>query len=1546
MNGWLEATDANGCTATDEFEVNMMNVDQIIVEPVDICQGETTQLKAPPGFANYNWNTGESTQTIEVSPTDNFSYECVVSDGDCQQTIVFDVNVNEPDPFTLDNIFACENSIANANGPDGYDEYSWSYGGAQGKNLSFTATNDFTLELTAWKNGCAYTATSQVILVSPDKFDLKDKAICNGSSATYSVPSGWEEIQWSTGETSQSITLNPTQTTDYYVEVTDEYGCSYTDEFTVQVADFLSFDVADREICQGTQTNLFVQPGYSSYLWSTGQTTNEIEVSPLSDKTYTVTVTDANGCTGTQEAQVIVKDFIEFTLDNKEICPGEYTKIGINQSNDVYASYLWNDGSTTSEKSVSPSSTTNYTLTVEDDNGCQGQATAMVVVHDPDPISLDPITVCEDQEAQITAPVGNYTDHKWNGQDGTEQHTFTPSYHSTVNLSMRDQNGCRVTTSTNVYVNRKPRVNLSDQYLCKFEPTQIYLNQNYENIEWSDGTSGQSITLQALEDETVSVTVTDENGCQADETFQANVYDYTPISLDNQFVCQGEPVNISVDGNWVETHWSNGKSTSEITEYPVNTTDYSVLATDLNGCKVEASMTATVIDPEDFELPGIELCKNDTIQITAPAGQNYQWSTGETTQSIEYTANNSQLLSLKMVDQYGCEATAEKLAIVYPKPSLNLADGYTCKGNATTIKAAGGYTYQWSNGEISREIEVSPLEPTTYSVTITDGKGCTANASSFINVKDKPSLSLENHIVCPGEYITLDAGQGYYKYNWNNGVIGRYNTVQPTEDINYQVTVKDEFGCENIATSSILVNEVPTLEDQEIEVCQGDTITYQAETGFQSYQYSNGMSGQSISDVFSKYNKISLTATDANGCSRYGEIAITTLEKPSFNLPPNYYICQGQSKELSIIEGYRFYRWDDGVTGSTREVSPTTNTKYTVEVEDFKGCKTTKATTVNISTLNDIYLNDQMACFDDNLTFEIPDSAYKNITWSNGVLNTSKVNLKAKKDTIIKISVEDYYGCVDSAQASIFVNNDKDLNLEDIDVCKGETFTVIPGGVYDSYKWSTGHTSPVLTMKAKNDMRISLEVTDNQGCVKSDYFDVHVKQTPKIDFQRLDLCSNDSIVLGIPSKENHSYLWSTGDTTSLIKKAIYTDQQFILSATNNFTQCQLTDTLIVDIKEKSSLSLGNRFSEKGKDVILEIDNDSFENIQWSTGDTTKSIIVAPDSSTYYFCQAVDTSGCWVNDEILVYTSEGIYSAVQGDTTCPGENAYLKAARGFESYNWSTGETSSEIVVSNEKTTQYSVEITDRAGTKRKFNVRNVVKPGPTIPFGDTTVCPGSDLILTLSPGYSYQWSNGQTGNSAKWDSITNPFSYSVVAADNNECAREVNGFVDLFASSYKIKGLRETYSPGQALNLYLINSDKIQECHWDINGISYDKTEIQAYLYDAGKYEIKCEVIDKNGCSFTFIDSTTVSQKTDIPTYKNEYLFIYPNPTSDLLNIEVGDIKGYYTIDIISASGKSLMQEKSLKDNHSIDISSLPKGIYTLQVQTSNNIYNKLIIKN
>ncbi|MBL0073890.1 MAG: hypothetical protein IPP34_19640 [Bacteroidetes bacterium] len=329
-----------------------------------VCAGGSSVLDAGPGFASYLWSNGASTQTISVATTNTYTVT-VTNAGGCPDTdaFVFTVNPN-PNPVISGQTSICSGTSASLDAGL-YVSYLWNTGSTSNP-LSTGSPGVYTVTVTN-ANGCTGTDTDTVAVNSNPSATITPQAIaiCAGQSTTLTANAGFNYL-WSTGATTQSISINNNST--YTVTITNTAGCSDSASINITVNPVPTPTLqGDTTVCSGDTYALTVPPpGYSSYLWSNGGTTNSIV--PSTTGYYAVTVTNASGCTATIGTNFFLYSRPSINImGNDTICQGATSTL--NAGAGAGYSYIWSTGATTQTISVALPNT--YTVTVTDIHGCK-----------------------------------------------------------------------------------------------------------------------------------------------------------------------------------------------------------------------------------------------------------------------------------------------------------------------------------------------------------------------------------------------------------------------------------------------------------------------------------------------------------------------------------------------------------------------------------------------------------------------------------------------------------------------------------------------------------------------------------------------------------------------------------------------------------------------------------------------------------------------------------------------------------------------------------------------------------------------------------------------------------------------------------------------------------------------------------------------------------------------------------------------------------------------------------------------------------------------
>ena len=456
---------------------------------------------------------------------------------------------------------------------------------------------------------------------------------------------GATSYSWSNGETGESITVTPTQTTTYTVVGTSN-GCSAEDEVTVFVVGNVAASINGNDtICQGESTTLTALGG-DNFLWNTGDTTPSITVNPNQTMTYSVEVSDNFGNSDTAEITIIVNPIPQANAgEDQSICSGESVTLTASGG----SSYLWNNGATTQSITVSPNQTTTYSVEVSN-NGCSSVDEVTVLVTNLPELQITGNTTVVYGES-TTLTVSGAESYSWSTGENSNSITVQPETTTTYEVT-GFVNNCFTSASVTVIVESHVQASAGeDQRICQGYEVTLTANGGSSYL-WSTGATTQSITVSPTSNATYSVTVFDG---PFQDTDSVNVMvdpnpNVTIVTGDEATILEGNFITISATG--ANTYqWSNGATQPNIAVSPSVTTTYEVRGY-INDCYDEKAITVNVV-PRVVADAGedITICAEESAILTATGGDDYLWSTGETTQSIEVAPDETTIYTVTVFNE-------------------------------------------------------------------------------------------------------------------------------------------------------------------------------------------------------------------------------------------------------------------------------------------------------------------------------------------------------------------------------------------------------------------------------------------------------------------------------------------------------------------------------------------------------------------------------------------------------------------------------------------------------------------------------------------------------------------------------------------------------------------------------------------------------------------------------------------------------------------------------------------------------------------------------
>ncbi|MBL7829193.1 MAG: hypothetical protein JNJ57_21340, partial [Saprospiraceae bacterium] len=778
------------------------------------------------------WSTGQTAHKIFVTPPGTWSWD--VTGIGCEP-------VHQNNFITIDGSFflgpleiegppaICPFEIVeltvNTNGYDEFVDFDWN---PDGDDLSpYTIQAPGTYTLTVWDAfSCPFTDSYTIPLVPPFVPQITGPIrICpEADTAVLVVQGTYFGYAWSNGDSGNPLVV--TEPGLYEVTATDQYGCTGVGTYGVQsgAVDPFSVTVTSTTLCPGQLDTLRVLGGFSSYVWSNGH--NGITNIVNQAGTYTVTVTNIYGCTGTASTTVTPLVPPNVAVSNTPLCPGGMATVAV--TNGPFTNYTWSTGQNTS--AITITNPGNYSVTVSGGGICATSTNIVVplaavpttVIANPDLLTC---TVTTDTLDGSGSSSGSNFPFVWTTLGGNflaDQNTLNPVVNQpgTYILSITNQTTGCITRDTVIVpqnitppgANAGPPATLN----CTFTTLNIgpvpppgnpNFVPNWTTIGGNIQTGGGTWSPTVNQPGTYILTVTNTlNQCTSTasvlipQDITDPVANIAPPSL---LTCTQGTVTLNNTGSSTGSQFSYQWSTTNGTlNGPVNGPtataasigNYVLTVTNtLNGCTSTAS---TIVDA-DINIPmvsaippNILTCNVTSVLIDASASSSgstyqYNWTTtggtiqsGGTTLTPTVTAPGVYTLSLVNTAN-NCSAT---LGVTVQQnitpPPVNAGPNNTLNCTAPTLVLDGsasasgpGYSYIWTTTDgtiLSGDTTLAPTigSPGIYTLQVTDlNNGCTATSTTQVlqdNNAPQAIIAPPAILNCITQQVQINASQSTY----------------------------------------------------------------------------------------------------------------------------------------------------------------------------------------------------------------------------------------------------------------------------------------------------------------------------------------------------------------------------------------------------------------------------------------------------------------------------------------------------------------------------------------------------------------------------------------------------------------------------------------------------------------------------------------------------------------------------------------------------------------------------------------------------------------
>ena len=1417
--GWVYVTvcDANGCCSTDS--VNMP-----IAPPVLFPNGQIDQyvscFGACDAMVSHNptggtppytsvWTLPNGIDTNNVCPP--FAVITITDAAGCIQSDT--LIIPEPTPIIPNDIVVdvlCNGdstgsiTLAPTGGTGGVYTYVWT-GPMPGSGMSTTGlmAGIYTITVTD-SNGCSILVTDTidqppVFSTIPIAIDVSCFGACDGIMAV--VPNGGVPPYtyfWSpNGQITDSIfglCSPPIANLTNSVTVTDSNLCISSQTIVITEALQLFANVTGTPegcttTCDGTA--LATPSGGTapySYSWSANAAPNPLNgasISNLCPGSYTVTVTDTNGCIDTATYTVTTPVGLAVTLDSTNVtcnslCNGTGTATPTGGT--APFSYSWVgtglNPATDTLSNVSGLCPGTYTVTVIDSNGCI--FIGSINITEPQPI--------DDNEVIIGANCG-----------------------------------------------------VADGSICMFPSggTPPYFHS------WSNGNTTSCITNLAAGFYTD--TITDAQGCV--EIFTIGVTNpigpsgvaATVNDATCNGVCDGSFNVIPIGGIAPFTFaWTGpaGFTGTDSTETGLCAGTYNLILTEVGTACI---LTTSVVIGEADSISGnpnfTDATCNGVCDGTAsvsPTGgtspYTYVWSSnGSTSSSISGLCTGP--VSVTITDDNGCTNVVNfnigspNALTITSTPVDPLCNG-SCDGTITANPAGGTgpYTYQWNDPAFQTSQMAIALCAGTYIVTVTDLNGCAGNDTVTLN---DPTIIIDNAVTTNSSCGNADGtasvvasagGTGAHTYSWPTlgastpGVSGLAAGTYPVIicDANlccetFLITISDANGpAVSVATVNASCNGV----------CDGQA-TASVTSGNPNYTFlwttpTAPPAAQPTTPTITGLcaGNYSVEVTDGNGCVTTQPVTISDNLAITASVSTIDASCNGacDGSALVVPNGgvppYA-YSWTGGnAAGQTiNAVGGLCAGNYTVTITDAIGCSLPVNVTINEANILTVSIagiaaNCPGSCDGSATANPVGGTGPYTYSWST---NASTPTITALCAGSYSVTVTDANGCTANANINIGDGVAITATINTVDatcgLCDG-SITVAGGGGSGgpyTYLWTiNGLTTPTLTNLCPG--AYNVDITDNVGCTQSFNILINNANGPTLTtladsvscFGACDGMAYTNVTAGIP---NYIYQWDDpllqiDDSATALCAGLYN------VIVQDSLGCITVDSITVP--EPQELLANMTFTDPtcpgacdGTAMITPTGGVGPYTVSWNGGGGINVAIGASDSISglcagTHYALITDNNGCTVLDSVILTDPTPITITISSTLpTCAGDcdgTAIANASGGTApySYSWNTVPVQNNSLIGGLCAGTYLVTVTDNNGCTDTASVLVVDSPVlTTTSTPNALTCSGvCDGSITTTPNggvppYTYIWSNGDTSQTTVNTLCAGV--YDVIVVDANNC---------------------------------------------------------------------------------------------------------------------------------------------------------------------------------
>ena len=942
------------------------------------------------------------------------------------------------------------------------------------------------------------------------------------------------------------------------------------------------------------------------------------------------------------------------SVSSLSVCAGSGATISLSGA----GTYSWSNNSGGNSITITPTSTTIYSVQGVAATGCTLTVIRTISVVPLPTVSVNSGSICSGQSFTINASGANT--YSYSGGSATVSPVNTSSFTVTGTSTLT---GCSSTVvASHVTVHPVPVIAASSGSIC--------LGQSYTIVPSGASSytfSGGSDVVSPLSDMSYSVSGTSSMGCTSTVDAVSNVTvivaPIPTITVNSGSICSGQTFTIVPSG--ADTYTISG-GTDLVA--PLSNTNYIVTGTSSLGCiSANAAIADVTVSPSPtISAASGSICSGNSFTIIAIGADTYLYSNAQVV-----APGTNTFYTVSGTSSVGCASTNTAIVnvTVSPSPTISVNSGSICSGKTFTINATGAANYVYS-GTSSL---VAPATNTTYNVSGTSSVGCASTNTAIVTVSVSPSptVSVNSGSICSGSSFTIVAG-GADSYNYSSTT----TLVAPATNTTYNVSGTSSVGCAstNTAVVTVTVSPSPTISVNSGSICSGKSFTIIA-TGADTYNYSSTTTLVAPA-TNTTYN---VSGTSSVGCASTNTAVVTVTVSPSPTISVNSgSICSGTTFTINA-SGAASYIY----SGTSSLVAPATNTTYNVSGTSSVGCVSTNTAvvTVTVSPSPTISVNSGSICSGNSFTI-LTTGADSYVYSSTSTLVAPATN------TSYNVSGTSSVGCVstNTAVANVTVAPSPTISVNSGSICSGNSFTILATGA-DSYVYSS--TSTLVAPATNTSYNVS--GTSSVGCVSTNtaVANVTVAPSPTVSVNSGSICAGKSFTLLATGADNYVY----SSTSTVVAPA--TNTSYNVSGTSSLG-CVSVNTAVANVTVAPAPSVSVNSGSICAGSVFTIVATGAGSYNYPAGSAT----VTPGTTTSYPVSGTSSLGCASsNTAVSTVTVHAIPVLTFTGTSavlCAGETLTLTVS-GADQYNWVSLGTTSAVVVSPTITTGYTVTGTSAFG---------------------------------------------------------------------------------------------------------------------------------------------------------------------------------------------------------------------------------------------------------